>query len=331
MNTIGIIGRGFVGTAVFEGMKHAFDVFSWDKAKGWKAHEQYVGPPKADDMLSDEEIKLKLENGEFDKAVEQRKMTPLELLVELTDGPIFVCVPTPMKKNSSCDTSIVEGVIKELNEICAKLETERIVVIKSTVPPGTTDRLDRSHQHLHICFNPEFLTERNFIEDFKNQDRIIIGGTREATNVVKQLYQMAYPDVSVTKTSDTIAELVKYITNCFLATKVSFANEMKQICDKLEIDYDKVVEYATKDKRLGTSHWAVPGPMPASDGSGKLLPGFSGSCLIKDLNALIAVATELEINPIVMKATWEKNLTVRPERDWEQLIGRAVAERKENE
>jgi UDP-glucose 6-dehydrogenase len=94
----------------------------------------------------------------------------------------------------------------------------------------------------------------------------------------------------------------------------------------LEIDYDKVVEYATKDNRLGHSHWAVPGPMPASDGSGKLLPGFSGSCFCKDLNALIKLSEELGVDPKVMKATWAQNLFVRPEKDWECLIGRAVSD-----
>jgi UDPglucose 6-dehydrogenase len=114
--------------------------------------------------------------------------------------------------------------------------------------------------------------------------------------------------------------MVKYVTNCFLATKVSFANEIKQICDKLDIDYDKVVEYSTKDKRLGTSHWAVPG----HDGHF----GFGLTCFPKDLNALIATATSLGVDPKVMIAVWEKNLEVRPEKDWEKLIGRAITNDK---
>jgi len=107
-----------------------------------------------------------------------------------------------------------------------------------------------------------------------------------------------------------------------LATKVSFANEIYQVCEKLEIDYDKVIEYARYDSRLGQSHWAVPGPMPAPDGSFKF--GFSGSCFPKDLNALVHVAKQLGINPVVLEAVWKKNLEVRPEKDWEQLKGRAV-------
>mgnify|MGYP003145192955 FL=1 len=164
----------------------------------------------------------------------------------------------------------------------------------------------------------QFLREATAVEDFKNQDRIIVGGPREATNIVKQMYETAYPDVPVTKTSSTIAELVKYTTNCFLSVKVAFANEMALLCESLGEDYDKVIEYATKDKRLGQSHWAVPGP----DGH----KGFGGSCFPKDLNALMALFEKQGVVNHVMKGAWETNLHVRPEKDWEQLKGRAVSE-----
>jgi UDPglucose 6-dehydrogenase len=112
--------------------------------------------------------------------------------------------------------------------------------------------------------------------------------------------------------------MVKYFTNTFLATKVSFANEMKMLCDGLNIDYDKVVEYSTYDERLGKSHWAVPGP------DGKL--GFGGSCFPKDLNALIKTAEELDIFTNVLNSVWDTNLDVRPEEDWRELKGRAVVD-----
>jgi len=315
MKSIGVIGVGFVGTAIIEGMRHAFRVVAYDKAKG----------------LSDTSVT----KGTIRGYVYESDPDPISDVLSKTDGPIFVCVPTPMNEDGSCNTSIVEEVVHELNasfdnfsvNLTDGLTTfKRTVVIKSTVVPGTTEKLNNECSNLNVCFNPEFLREANPIEDFKNQDRIIIGGPREGTSQIKQIYQRAYPDVPVTKTSSTIAEMVKYVTNCFLATKVSFANEIKQVCDGLDIDYDKVIEYTTKDKRLGSSHWAVPGPMPASDGSGKFLPGFSGSCFCKDLNALIFRAKELGIDPKVMASVWEKNLEVRPEKDWLNLIGRAVNE-----
>ena len=112
--------------------------------------------------------------------------------------------------------------------------------------------------------------------------------------------------------------MVKYITNSFLATKVSFANEMYEICQYLEIDYDKVIEYAQYDERLGTSHWAVPGP----DGDF----GYGGHCFPKDVKALIHVAMEIDsdIDPVMLKATDEKNNQVRANKDWLNMEGRAV-------
>ena len=103
-----------------------------------------------------------------------------------------------------------------------------------------------------------------------------------------------------------------------MATKVSFANEFKQICDAAGVDYDKVVEYALYDTRIGATHLSAPGP----DGK----RGFGGSCFPKDLNALAYFATMVGIEPSVLNGVWEKNLEVRPERDWELLKGRAVSE-----
>jgi UDPglucose 6-dehydrogenase len=227
---------------------------------------------------------------------------------------IFVCLPTPMEEGGQCSTYLVESTIAKMNDLAGK--KGKVIVIKSTVPPGTTERINSWATKFHVCFNPEFLTERNSVEDFKNQDRIIVGGPREGTNILKAMYEQAYPDVPVTKTSATIAEMVKYTTNIFLAAKVSVANEIAQVCEALGEDYDKVVEYATKDKRLGTSHWSVPGP----DGK----KGFGGSCFPKDLNAFIQVAEGLDVNCNTLRGAWETNLKVRPEKDWEQLKGRAV-------
>jgi len=196
--------------------------------------------------------------------------------------------------------------------------SNRIVVIKSTIPPGTTEKLNEECKHIQVVFNPEFLTEANFIEDFKNQSRIIIGGPRPASTKVRQLFYKVFPKSHIIKTHSTIAEMVKYMTNTFLATKVSFANEIKMICDGLDIDYDKVVEYSTYDERLGKSHWAVPGP------DGKL--GFGGSCFPKDINALIHLAGELELCTEVLMGAWNTNLRVRPEEDWKELKGRAVVD-----
>ena len=110
--------------------------------------------------------------------------------------------------------------------------------------------------------------------------------------------------------------MVKYVTNAFLATKVSFANEMYEICEKLDIDYDKVIEYVLHDERLGKSHWAVPGP----DGDF----GYGGHCFPKDVKALIKVAIDNDILPKMLIATDDKNKQVRKNKDWLNMKGRAI-------
>ena len=155
------------------------------------------------------------------------------------------------------------------------------------------------------------LTEVNFLEDFKNQSRIILGGIRRGTTKLRQVYSKVFPHATIVKTNAKYAETVKYFVNCFLATKVSFANEMKIICDKISIDYDKVVEYAIYDERLGKSHWAVPGP----DGD----YGFGGHCLPKDISAIVN-----EFDSYLLKSVLEVNDKVRKDRDWEEMNGRAV-------
>jgi len=283
MHKIGIVGQGYVGSAVKIVFKKHYDVETYDL--------------------------------DTDKC----SVDYLEDLVELSNI-IFVCVPTPMKKDGSCDTSIVETIVKDINDmVVSRNVLGRVVVIKSTIPPGTTERLSVECKNISVIFNPEFLTEANYLEDFKNQNRIILGGERPGTTKVKQVYSKVLPKTKVIKTGSKHAEMVKYMTNTFLATKVSFANEMFQICNKLNIDYDKVVEYSTLDDRLGKSHWSVPGP----DGH----YGFGGSCFPKDINALLDLANKFKIDVFTLDGAWETNLKVRPEEDWKKLKGRAVVDK----
>tara|TARA_B100001094_G_scaffold154735_1_gene149709 strand:- start:163 stop:1017 length:855 start_codon:yes stop_codon:yes gene_type:complete len=279
---VGIVGQGFVGKALKAGFEKHYDVDTFDVDES-KRDVDYI-----EDIIDRNNI-------------------------------IFVCVPTPMKKDGSCDVSIVEGVVTELDNLALVRQcSNRVIVIKSTIPPGTTERLNKICKHIQVVFNPEFLTEANYIDDFRNQNRIILGGPRPGITKVKRFYSKIFPKTTIVKTGSTIAEMVKYTTNTFLATKVSFANEIKMISDKLGIDYDKVIEYATYDERLGKSHWAVPGP------DGKL--GFGGSCFPKDINALIHLAGELELCTEVLMGAWNTNLQVRPEEDWNKLKGRAVVD-----
>ena len=271
---IGIIGQGFVGTAVNEGLAKFYNIETYDIAKD-------------STCKSIDELAIK-------------------------SDVIFVCLPTPMKKNGECYLGILEEVINDLNTT----NKCKIIVIKSTIPPGTTEKWNKIYDNIDIIFNPEFLTEANSIEDFKNQNRIIVGGPRPSSTKVARLFRKVFPKVPIIKTGSTHAEMVKYVTNCFLATKVSFANEMFKICNELDIDYDKVIEYAKFDERLGYSHWAVPGP----DGDF----GFGGHCFPKDMNALIYLGDRLGVDLKTLKSALETNDKVRTNRDWEQQKGRAI-------
>ena len=278
---IGIVGQGYVGTAIKIGFEPHYELETYDK------YDEDKSTCGLSDMVAECEV-------------------------------IFVCVPTPMNKDGSCHTDIVESVVEEIDGWTNRYhkDIKRTVVIKSTVPPGTTDRLHKKYKGVDVIFNPEFLTEMNFIEDFKNQSRIILGGVRRGTSLLRQVYSKVFPHATIVKTNAMYAEMVKYFINCFLATKVSFANEMKMLCDTLKIDYDKVVEYATYDERLGKSHWAVPGP------DGDL--GFGGHCLPKDLSAIISLVGKLGGHSVVLQAVENLNNWIRKNKDWEEMKGRAV-------
>jgi len=283
MQEIGIVGQGFVGSAVREGMQNYFKVFAFDK-----------DPNKFSSATS------------IFNVVENTELT-------------FLCVPTPMRKSGQCDLNILNAALDEISKSATALNKKNyIVVIKSTIPPGTTDRLSSIYNNLELVFNPEFLTEANAVDDYKNQNRIVIGGDRPGTTKVKQVFSKAFPKVPIIKTSATIAEMIKYVTNTFLALKVSYANEMYQICQGLNIDYDKVIEYARYDDRLGNSHWSVPGP----DGDF----GFGGHCFPKDIAALQHLAGTMKIDTTILNAAINKNTSVRTDLDWTKQIGRAVSE-----
>jgi nucleotide sugar dehydrogenase len=191
---------------------------------------------------------------------------------------IFVSVPTPMNKDGSCHTKIVEGAVKELRkEECGE------IVVRSTVPVGTCKRL-KTH------FMPEFLTERNFIRDVKDCSDWIFGihefdMDKKIIETFKRLLVLARESEKITSTSchfctTDIAELVKLTRNTFLATKVSFFNEIKDFCDRKEVGFDAVRKLVCLDERVGTSHTEVPGPDQKR--------GYGGTCFPKDINSCIS-------------------------------------------
>jgi UDPglucose 6-dehydrogenase len=198
----------------------------------------------------------------------KERVTFVEKLSDLFDSDfIFICLPTPSNPNGSCDTRVINSVLKDL-------KTDAVIVIKSTVIPGSLD----NYQDLKITYNPEFLTERNAFKDFENQDRIFIGG--KCAENVSELYQLIgySKDVIYTEPDLETFQLVKYFNNCFLASKVCLFNEYYNICQKTGVSFEKVRKYICLDPRINSSHTYVPG----HDGSF----GYGGNCFIKDTKAL---------------------------------------------
>ena len=224
---------------------------------------------------------------------------------------IFVAVPTPMKKDGSQDISYIENVFNSV-------PPGPIYIIKSTILPGTTQKLSEKYNNLDIIFSPEFLTERTAKLDMLTQARIIFGGKKRLCNKVKKLFEQRFLNRHYIITDSTTAELVKYMNNTFFATKVSIINEFKRLSDALGTNWEDAMYGFAADGRVGDSHLHTPGP----DGK----PGYGGTCFPKDVNALITLGKELNTPMNTLEAGWKTNLEVRPEADWENNKGRAVSE-----
>jgi len=286
---IGIIGQGFVGSAIKEGLKNHYDILTYDldKDKCNSTHKEVCN----------------------------------------RSNVIFICVPTPMRIDGSCDTRILESVIDKVYNECCKTKTFPILIIKSTVPPGTTNRINSKYKDMKVLFSPEFLTEANSFEDFKNQNRIIIGVPNyDNTRVsfegkkVKKMFKKAFKEnvtIQIVKADE--AEMCKYFINCFLATKVIFANQMHNICKSIGLDYNTVKFLALLDPRIGNSHMMVPGP----DGD----MGFGGHCLPKDLSAMIKFGKDNNTfgSLSFLQEVENYNSLIRNNRDWEKMKGRAIS------
>ncbi len=280
MKSIGVIGKGFVGgtlVKVVEQMTSKYEVRVFD-----------IDPVKA-------------------THTEQETMSA---------DVVFVCLPTPMILDTGeCHIDFVRQAVAKIRAV----RQDNWIVIKSTVPPGTTQALDFSYGK--VCFNPEFLTEAKAYEDFIGLPYQIIGhcSTAEEVYPVAEIFLNACSSVimackQVFYVHATQAEMVKYTRNTYLATRLSFFNEIKQICDKMNVDFDQMKWFAGLDERVGQHYSTVE----------KGNQGFGGHCLPKDLKALIFLARHNDVYVPVLEGAWEKNLEVREHYDWENQVNRAV-------
>lgn len=237
---MGIVGHGFVGKAVEYAFTH--DMI-----------EHFLVDPNYDTTIDD--------------------------LIDDQPQVVFVCAPTPMSDSGFVDASIVEDAVLKLMH-----HTNAFVVVKSTITPDIVDRIYNSIQpedYDRFAYNPEFLTEKSACEDFVNAKFHVLGGTEPACDELAKLYEL-FSNCSSTnfyRMSGCEASFVKYGINSFLATKLTFFNQFKDLVSSFDCSYNVVSRAIGEDDRVGIGHTRVPGPDRKK--------GFGGACLPKDTTALL--------------------------------------------
>jgi len=199
---------------------------------------------------------------------------------------VFICVPTPYDAVRGFDHSY-------LLDAMASITGCKVVVVKSTVLPGTTDELQRRYRQHRFMFNPEFLREASAVDDMAHPDRQIAGVTVQSARDAEALLALLPPAPFVRVCSARQAEMAKYVANSFLAIKVSFANEVSDLCERLGIDYAATRDIVAADHRIGASHFDA-----LADG----YRGYGGKCLPKDSKALLGLAERAGVEMDVLAA-----------------------------
>lgn len=222
---------------------------------------------------------------------------------DLTADIVFVCVPTPSLPSGDVDVSTVNDVMRDLSFTCFA----GIVVIKSTITANHLVELKNTYSDLNLVYNPEFLTEKNAITDFQNPQMQILGGEWSDCDQVEQLYvQHSSVRISPTFKTDLVsASLLKYTINSWLATKVTFMNELYQMhmMSGAETTWEQFTDMLSRDSRVGDSHLQVPGP----DG----VFGFGGHCFPKDTQAFLHWASQSRVDLSVLKQAIDVNNQIR--------------------
>jgi UDPglucose 6-dehydrogenase len=287
---VGIVGQGFVGSAMKSYFERKINCLTYDKYKP--------------------------ESG-----------TTLDEVVSKSDI-IFVCVPTPMRHTGECYTGIVESVLQDIERVAQEIDRPTntfVVCIKSTVPPGFTARMQEKHSGLRLVFSPEFLTEKNAVGDMLNANRVIVGGTMDDSKVVLRYFlevdkrRVDEGKCVLVQCSTSAAEMAKLFGNGLLFSKVMFSNEVYVLCQVLGINYEEVRILTSLDPRIGGAHTAVPGP----DG----FLGAGGHCFPKDMHNLCFTAKQYNVPEKMFSTILARNGEVRQEKDWEKMNDRAVTDK----
>jgi UDPglucose 6-dehydrogenase len=222
---------------------------------------------------------------------------------------VFLCVPTPSLPDRGYDLGEVWSAAHEIESY---LQTGTIVVVKSTVSPGTNDRLAAAFPRLEFASLPEFLVEARPLETFTHPDRLIIGArSSEAGTILRELLATVAPEAPAVFVQPIEAELTKLCSNVLLAAKVAMANQLSDICEHYEVSWPRIKSVVGLDRRIGPDHLSVTEER-----------GFGGSCLPKDLDGLIAAAETVGCGPQLLEAIAEFNRRCRARTQIERSNGK---------
>ena len=294
---IGIIGLGFVGLSLTSVLaSKGYDVIGID-----------VDNEKCNKIINgispffEPELEKTLQNGLKKKLKIENNFS----LINTCDF-IFVTVGTPQKSNGSIDLSKIKKAISTIAENLLKNDKKPIIIIKSTVIPGTTKKVilpilekklnKKNGKGFGLISNPEFLQESSAIKDTKFPHAVVLGGDQtEFMKKTKKLFMKLHPNIPIIITNHQTAEMIKYANNSFLATKISFINQLSNICQKIPgANIDDIGATMGLDPRIGKLFLNAG-------------PGYGGSCLPKDMKALINFASISGINPTLLNAVEEVN------------------------
>ena len=294
---IGIIGLGFVGlsfAAVLTSKGHSIIGVDTDKEKLEKIKNGIVPfyEPKLQSMLRRSlNVGLKISSN---------------ILAIKKCNLIFVTVGTPQKRNGEIDLTMIKNVTNKIGKLLSKTQHKPIIIIKSTVIPGTTQnvilpilqRMSRKNvgKGFGLLTNPEFLRETMAVNDTLHPHVIVLGGDNDIfLKKVRRFYSNLHHSVPIVLTNYSTAEIIKYANNSFLATKISFINQIASICEEIpDANIDDVAKTIGLDPRIGNLF------LDAG-------PGYGGSCLPKDVKALINFSTKAGINPTLLTAVEKTN------------------------
>lgn len=295
---IGIIGLGFVGLSLASvlGTKN-YHVMGFDSDKIKSAEIKNGNPPFYEPKLEDT-MRLALRKG----------LTIKEDVSSIVDNCklIFITVGTPQRRDGSIDLSMVRSVIEQIGKLLKSTKNKPIIIVKSTVVPGTTINVllpiltkksgKKAGRDFDVITNPEFLRESMAINDTINPHVVVLGGTKNRfMKLMEIFYQKLHRGVPIITTNSQTAELIKYTNNSFLATKISFINQISNICQSIPgANVEDVAKTIGLDPRIG--------PLFLSAG-----PGYGGSCLPKDVKAIINFSNKIGVNPVLLDAVESVN------------------------